>query len=220
MFVILFYIIILLVIIGGVSIFFAKSSTLVQRFTAFVAGLALLVSLISAFKSEIFPFALKILVGNIKLTHIFDAPDEQVGIILPISFINDGYAEGIIETLTLKVKDEKGNLRVYQPLFEIDYIALIRDIKEFDPAIISGEFMQFPIHSKESILKHVFFSQKIDEKHPLLQWKPGKYVFSLYIKSSQRKREQKAQEFILNIRKEDLERFSEGKTCCIPQKRD
>jgi hypothetical protein len=77
---------------------------------------------IGAFKEIIKPFELKVLANNFILsqTNIKEYKN-QIPIILPISFINNGYGEGIIESVILDIADQHKNHKIYQPKGEISF---------------------------------------------------------------------------------------------------
>src|SRR5688572_3007309 len=105
-------------------LFLSEVISLVDAASLTISILAIIFSAISAFKNEIFPFRLVVFADVLYLTSmpLISNPNvTTVQVLLPITFFNKGYSEGIIETVKLVVKGEKsGSSHDFLPSFEID----------------------------------------------------------------------------------------------------
>lgn len=174
--------------------------------TVVIALLALIVSIASNFKNDLFPFQLKILAGNIWLYQ----PDRKISgtiFILEIFFVNQGYADGIIKAIVLKLIDAQGREKLYSTIDEMD-ATLVREIT-FDTkpgAERKGShdfFGPFPVHSKQSLKKFISFELR-EEDSQTLEWLDGSYKFEIYIASSEWESWKKVFEFEHRIDSEIL----------------
>jgi hypothetical protein len=158
------------------------NASMSQYLTAFIALAALVVSVVSAFKEDIFPFRPLVLFEEMLLVAPTAPSHNSPAILCPIAFINKGYGSGVIEGLTLKVETET-NAKIYTPVLEVDYQKLISGKRALHAENILGAFNFFALGSRESIKKHIVFSQEENSgRYPFSPWSPGKHVFRLFIK--------------------------------------
>jgi hypothetical protein len=158
------------------------NASISQYLTAFIALAALVVSVVSAFKEDIFPFRPLVLFEEMLLVAPTASSHNSPAILLPIAFINKGYGSGVIEGLTLKVETE-ANAKIYTPVLEVDYQKLISGKRALHAENILGTFNLFALGGRESIKKHIVFSQEENSvRYPFSPWSPGKHVFRLFIK--------------------------------------
>jgi hypothetical protein len=153
-----------------------------QYLTAFIALSALVVSVVSAFKEDIFPFRPMALFEEV----VFAAPTgpshDSPAILLPIAFVNRGHGSGVIEGLTLKVETGSKS-KIYTPVAEADYSKFMSGKRALHAENILGAFNLFPLDGRESVKKYIVFSQEEkSERYPFSPWSPGKHVFRLFIK--------------------------------------
>jgi len=148
-----------------------------------ISVVSLIVSLIAAFKSEFLNFNLSIINDEV----IISTPDkkpENISLIVPISFVNEGYGNGIIEWIAIKIiKEADDNIKLYTPIAEIDLQEFIQGKRKLHASNIKTGFSSFILSSKEAMKKHILFTQELDNKeYPLSAWEPGKYKFEIYVK--------------------------------------
>lgn len=176
-----------------------------------ISVLALLISLISAFKNELLPFELKVLAGDVLVAAPTSPSHASLPLVFPISFLNTGYAGGIVEAIAIKVIDDQGNVKLYTPIAEIDFMQFIQGRRQLHADNIAGTFSAFPIHAKQSLKKHILFSQEEKSaKYPFNQWKPGKHKFELYLKASQWRKPKKLSQFECEINAKVLSEYARG----------
>jgi len=145
--------------------------------------IAITVATISAFKNEIFGFQPRVITGELVLAVPSEPSHRSFAIVYSLSFINKGYAEGIIEWVALKIHGDDG-VRLYTPIAEVDFEKLLQGRRVLHSDNIRGAFSPFILGSKEASRHFVLFSQ--EEKHskyPFKEWRPGKYRFELWVKS-------------------------------------
>jgi hypothetical protein len=153
-----------------------------QYLSAFISLAALVISVVSAFKEDVFPFRPRALVDEVMLAPPTLPSHDSLALIVPVAFLNDGYGTGVIEGLTLKIEGE-GGTKVYTPVAEIDYQKFISGKRALHAENLLGAFNLFRLGSRESMKKHILFSQEEhSQRYPFTQWKPGKYIFRLFAK--------------------------------------
>jgi hypothetical protein len=84
----------------------------VDYLSALISVAALVVSLLAAFKEDIFPFRPRLLLDEVTLAAPGPPNRLSPSVLLPLAFINDGHGSGVIEGLTLKV-ETGANAKVY-----------------------------------------------------------------------------------------------------------
>jgi hypothetical protein len=167
---------------------------------------ALIVAFISNFKSEVFDFELKILSGSVLLLPIVLRGNYMI---LPITFVNKGYADGFIEMIVVKVT-RNYQKRIYTSSDdhnEESYNALLR-FEEKDDKQTSIPFSGFPLSSKQSLKKYIGFGIESTE---FSEWQEGNYRFELFIKMSQCNKFKQFSKFEHSIEAEKITWFNRGK---------
>ncbi|MDT8383599.1 MAG: hypothetical protein RRB22_04220 [Gammaproteobacteria bacterium] len=200
---------ILLVIVATIAtLFFAPLDT--AWISAIIALVALMVSLISAFKDEIFPFRLTVLCDEIILAPTSAASHDSLALIFPFVFINDGNGSGVVERLSIKV-ESADSVKLYAPLSEIDYGVYISGKRRVHAESIIGAFGAFPLQGKESIQKHILFSQaENSEKYPFNTWNEDTFKIRVFVKCSNTKKPKELVCFNRQITKTILDNYKSG----------
>jgi hypothetical protein len=147
--------------------------------------LALIVSILSSFKNELFPFRLSAFIDGFYLVASEGIPPitgKTIQVLLPITFFNRGYSEGVIKTINLMVRDDsKLEQNEFLPNFEIDMEAFMQQNKGVNASNVLGVFVGFLLDSKRAVKKNVLFSPRVIPGIPPFIWKPGVYHFNLYV---------------------------------------
>ena len=203
-------ILILLVVLVGViaTLFWAPVDS--SWISAVIALAALLVSLISAFKDEIFPFQLSVLADEVIFAPPTAPSHDSPALIFPLVFMNDGNGSGVVEALSIKIEGNNST-KVYTPIAEIDFGKYITGKRKLHAESMLGSFGSFPLHGKESIQKHILFSQeKKSKKYPFNTWGEGNYTFKIYVKDSHQAKPIECATFERFISKKLLEEYKTG----------
>jgi hypothetical protein len=158
-----------------------------------VSSTALLISIFSAFKNDLFPFHLKVLAGDLILLESQQSP--SVDLILPVTFINLGYADGVVESIFLKVTDNKGRIKRYTSLEELDDKLIYQIVyqSKSSETVVINRFLDFPIPGKQSLKKNISFAWSSNSD--FTDWEVNSYTFELYLKLEQDKKWKKFAEF-------------------------
>jgi hypothetical protein len=165
-----------------ISLFFAPVDS--SWISAVIALAALLVSLISAFKDEIFPFQLNVLCDEVILAPPTAPSHDSAALIFPFVFINNGNGGGVVEALSIKIEGN-GTTKIYTPIVEIDFGLYITGKRKLHAESMLGSFSSFTLRGKESKQKHFVFSQEeSSKKYPFNSWSEGKYKFKVFVKLS------------------------------------
>ena len=161
-----------------------SSTYVANNLTILIALCALMVSVISAFKEDLFPFRPYILLDEILITPTSGPSHDSLIIILPILISNKGYGSGVIEGLTLKISS-LSETKIYTPLIEVDYHKFMSGKRTLHSSNITGTFNPFLLASRESMRKNIVFSQEENSvRYPFNKWSEGKYSFQLFVKHS------------------------------------
>jgi hypothetical protein len=152
------------------------------------SAVALAISLVSIFKEHLFAFRLRVIPGEITFAVPTARSHRSVAIILSVSFLNEGYGQGVVEWVAIKIK-QGNSVKLYTPIAEIDYEKFIQGRRRLHAENIRGGFSAFVLHSREATRKHILLTQEEDDpKYPFNEWQPGKYEFEIYVKSSESRR--------------------------------
>lgn len=147
-----------------------------------LSSTAVIISLTSAFKNEIFPLILKAKVGDVLLVSRKGKPSAE-DFILVVSFLNFGYVDTEIENVFVRLVDPNGIKRIYHTQVEIDEPLFESIRKKGFPNGREGnehQLFSFSVNSKSSIQKYIPFHY--ESKEYLLNWIPGEYRFELHVK--------------------------------------
>jgi hypothetical protein len=200
----------LLVVLVGViaTLFWAPIDS--SWISAVTALAALLVALISAFKDEIFPFHLSVLTDEVILAPSTAPSHDSLALMFPLVFMNNGNGSGVMEALSIKIKGNNST-KLYTPIVEIDFGIYITAKRKLHAESIIGSFGSFPLHGKESIKKHILFSQEENsEKYPFNTWNEGNYTVTIYVKHSHQAKPVECATFKRFISKKMLDEYKTG----------
>jgi hypothetical protein len=182
----LFISLILVVVLTISGLLAVTNAVMSQYLTAFISLSALVVSVVSAFKDDIFPFKPRVLFGEVVLTTHPGLPEDSPTVLLPLVFINEGHGSGIIEGLTLEIESGK-TVKVYTPVLKVDYQKFFSGKRTLHDENLLGAFNVFPLGSRETLKKSIAFTQEEKStRYPFSTWSPGPHVFRLYLKHSGR----------------------------------
>ncbi len=173
-----------------------------------IASLA--VAILSAFKNELFEFSLAVFGAEVILAQARPVHAELT-VILPLSFVNTGYAEGVVEWIALKlVRTADGQFAVLHPTLEIDQLKFWQGRHYLHADNTIGTFSSFPLESKKVIVKSILFV--IPEGKPPFALAEGEYRFDIYVKASNMKRAKVLHSFKYTFSDEFLSEYVSGKT--------
>lgn len=182
-----------------------------------ISLIALVVSFVSSFKNELFDFSLKMISEDIVLASTTDESHESLALVVPLSLINSGYGEGVVESLAMKVINTKTKIvKLYIPIAQIDFQKFIRGKRRLDAENMLGAFSAIPFGSKEAVRIYVLFLQeKNSEKYPFSTWEPGNYRFEIYAKTSSNKGAQRIKKFEKVISAKNISSYFSGTSTFI-----
>lgn len=174
--------------------------------------IALAVSLISSFKNELFDFHLDIVGGELVLASPTGPSHNSLALVFPLSFINRGYGEGIVESLAVKaVFCNTQETKLYTAVVEIDMMKFIQGRRKLHAENTLGSFAAFHLDAKAALKKYILFTQEEqNENFPFSSWEAGKYRFEIYTKTSASRKPHKVTEFEREITQEILDSYFSG----------
>ncbi len=107
---------------------------------------------------------------------------QEIPIILPCVFLNDGNRTSVIEWIAVKVTGN--NLtKLYTPITIVDYEKFLQGKRNVHGENIKAQFSEFAVMSKQMKEMAIVFSQELgNEKFKPSIWSPGKYEFNIFIK--------------------------------------
>lgn len=172
---------IVLVIVFVIVALLLTEASLAQYIAVFISSLALAVSVVSAFKEDIFSFQPIVLFDEIILSPPSGPSHDSIALVLPLTFINKGHGAGVVNMLALRV-ESADSMKLYTPLQQIDFEKFISGRRKLHAENIMGSFNSFALGSKATVKMHLLFSQEEhSEKYPFSSWASGNYKFRLFM---------------------------------------
>lgn len=174
--------------------------------------IALVVSLVSSFKNELFGFRLDVVASELVLASPTTPSHNSLALVFPLSFINRGYGEGIVESLAVKaVLGKTQETKLYTPVTEVDMMKFIQGKRRLHAENTLGTFAAFPLDTKAALKKYILFTQEErNENYPFSPWEAGEYRFEVYAKTSAGGKPHKVTEFEYEITQEILDSYFSG----------
>jgi hypothetical protein len=155
-------------------------ASLSQYIAVLISSLALTVSMVSAFKEDIFSFQPMVLFDEIIMAPPSGTSHDSVALVLPLTFINKGHGAGVVNMLALRVESVDG-MKLYTPLQQVDFEKYISGRRKLHAENIKGSFNAFALGSRATTKMYLHFSQEEhSEKYPFSSWTPGTYKFRLF----------------------------------------
>ena len=179
----LFAVLVLVVLVMGAASS-GSTSRAGRAFPVIVSILALMVSLLGTFRSEVFPFEVQVRWGTI----VFPPPaPNDLGIVLPLIFLNTGFADGVIDSVALLLRGADGSVRKYVPVAELGEIGTL--VGPLHISHMERTFGPFALAAKESAVKRIlFFQDQANTKYPMVVLGSGEYELELFAKHTGVKR--------------------------------
>lgn len=152
-----------------------------QYIAVLISLLALTVSIVSAFKEDIFSFQPMVLFDEIIMAPPSGPSHDSIALVLPLTFINKGHGAGVINMLALRIESADG-VKLYTPLQQVDFEKYISGRRKLHAENIKGSFNAFALGSRATSKMHLLFSQEENsEKYPFSSWTSGNYIFRLFV---------------------------------------
>jgi len=192
-----------------------------QYVAVLISLLALVVSIVSAFKEDIFPFQPNVLLDEFVMAPTSGPSHNSVALVLPLTFINKGNGAGVIHMLALRV-ESKGKIKLYTPLAQVDFQKYLSGKRKLHGENIIGSFNAFALSGKATAQKFFLFSQEENSPtYPFSLWEAGDYTFRLFINQSNGGRAQQVSCVgPMKITEEMLTSYSNGNGCSICPSRE
>lgn len=167
-----------------VSGFLLADAEITQYVAVLISLLALVVSIVTAFKEDIFPFQPVVLFDEIILSPTSGPSHDSLALVLPITFMNKGNGAGVIHMLALRVECD-GMVKLYVPLALVDFQKYLSGMRKLHGENIVGSFNAFSLDGKQTQKMYLLFSQEERaEKYPFSKWTEGSYTFRLFLNQS------------------------------------
>jgi hypothetical protein len=168
----------------GIAVLVATGADTGDYVAATIALLALVVSIVSAFKEDVFPFRTDVLIAEVVVAAPTGPSHDSLALVLPIHFVNTGHGGGVVEGLSLKV-EHANRTKIYTPVAEINYEKLVGGRRALHADNTLGAFRAFPMGPKSTAQKSILFTQEEgSQKYPFNAWAPGSHLFRLFAKFS------------------------------------
>lgn len=179
-------------------------------FPLLVSAIALAISLVSAFKNELFDFKLHMVPGSITFAVPSSPSHHSFALIYNLSFINEGYGHGIVEWVALKIYSSDG-IKLYTPIAEVNYEKFLQGKRILHAENILGPFSPFILGSKEATRHSILFSQEDKNiEYPFKEWIPNKYKYELWVKVEGENRAQPIFKREWEITQQMIDRYFNG----------
>ncbi|MBD3361470.1 hypothetical protein GF358_01630 [Candidatus Woesearchaeota archaeon] len=133
--------------------------------------------------------------------------DTSIAFFIPISFINTGAREGIIEDIKLVIT--KGSLSVnYTALEEIDLSLLNKKESWNEMDYFQQPFSGFVITGKNSLFKTIYFTlENLKEGSYFLYLQEGNYKLDILVKTHKIEHYEKKESFTIKINQKAIDNF-------------
>lgn len=179
------YVLLFVVLVMVIIFFEIDNNDQTKTIPMIISVIALLVSIISAFRNDIFPYNLQIFSEGLHLIKTPALPPSTgvaIVVLLPVTFFNKGYGECFVKKVHLVVKQLKteGNF-IFLPAVEIDMQAFMRQGKGLNASNINGSFVGFLLESKKGIMKNIVFTLESGPDKPILNWVEDSYTFEIQV---------------------------------------
>jgi hypothetical protein len=209
----------ILAVLGLAGMFIFGSEDAAYR-AGVVSLAALCVSLVAAFKDQIFPFRPKYIVDEILLAAADSPRQDSPAIVLPLLVVNEGVGTGLISGLALKVEGA-GRTRLYTPIAEIDFPKFISGRRRLHAENTIATFSPILVESVGHVRKHILFSQEPHSaKYPFSGWVAGNYTFKLYAASSATKEPREVASVGHTITADLLAQYANGQSSSLSSSRE
>lgn len=181
-----------------------------------VAWLALVFSLVALVLAVLalrrglsLAFAPEIVAGDVILPRSSTAGN--VKFLLPLQFVNAGYAGGIVDWVALRVTldGDKAHSILFSPVAEVDMQHFLRAKRRLEPENVEP-FMGFALDGKRALAKFVLFEPA--EKRKDLKLRTGRYGFELFYKAGAMREPQIASTFQHAVEQKLVEQYEADET--------
>ena len=173
-----------------------------------ISLLALVISLISVFKNEIFPHDLNIYIDCFYLVrgNLMNSKGKNTIQIMPtLTFYNRGYGECPIRKIRIRVKPSKRSIEyIFLPAVEIDIEALMQQRKGVNASNTKGAYSGFVLEPKKSAIKTIVFVPRISQDSPNFFWVADMYKLEFQVQVHGTEKYKKYAEFDLDVTKSML----------------
>lgn len=181
-----------------------------------VAWLALLFSLaalalavLALLRGRALAFAPEIVGGDVILPRSSTAGG--IKFLLPLQFVNAGYAGGVVDWVALRVTidGDKNRSVLFSPVAEVDMQHFLRAKRRLEADNIEP-FMSFALDGKRALAKFVLFEPADRPKD--LKLRPGRYAFELFYQAGAMRQPRLASSFQLAVEQKAVEQYEADET--------
>lgn len=143
---------------------------------------ALAMAVLTLLKSRMVEFCPEVLAGDVILPR---AAGNAPRLLLPLQFSNDGYADGIIEWLALRLTldGQTASSILLSPVGEVDMQRFIQAGRRLNEGNTIEPFTAFVVEGKRALARFVLFDVAERPRAAPLQLQPGRYSFELFLKA-------------------------------------
>jgi hypothetical protein len=169
-----------------------------------VSVLAFAIALLAITKARTLEFCPQVLAGDVILPR---AAGSAAKLLLPLQFSNDGYADGIIEWLALRLTldGQTAGSVLLSPVGEVDMQRFIQAGRRLNDGNTIEPFTGFALEGKRALAKFVLFDVAERPRAAALQLHPGRYSFELFLKAGNTPQPRLARSFEHVIEPKQLE---------------
>lgn len=105
-----------------------------------------------------------------------------IAVLLPVTFSNGGYSEGIIQMVKLVVSGKNSGItHEFSPSFEVDMAAFAQQNIGISASNILGTFAGFLLEAKQTVRKNIVFIPKVEPGSSPFVWQPDLYTFEIFV---------------------------------------
>lgn len=166
------------------------------------------IAILAAFKRELFAFSPRVLGGDIVFAPT-NPPSDSLSLVLPLQFINDGYGEGVVKWVAVKLEAPGLDTpAVMGPVTEVDLQQFLQHRRHLHAENMLGAFAPFRLEAKEATAKALLFTEEGDNEPR--QVDPGTWNFSVHLMTSAKDKPIEMISFSHEITDDILDNFIAG----------
>jgi hypothetical protein len=175
----------------------------------FLSLIALVLALLALRRGLALAFAPEVLGGDVILPRSSTAGG--VKLLLPLQFVNAGYAGGVVDWVALRVtmEGEKDRSILFSPVAEVDMQHFLRAKRRLEPDNVEP-FASFALDGKRALAKFVLFEPTEGRKD--LKLRAGRYAFEVFYKAGAMRQPQLASTFHHAVEQKAIEQYEADET--------
>ncbi|UCH63545.1 MAG: hypothetical protein JSU77_03620 [Fidelibacterota bacterium] len=189
----------------------SKTTTIISVIALVISFTAVVISFVAAFKDRIFSAKIVVITGGIWVVPTQNNPGNNLTLVFPLTFLNEGYADAVIQSLRIKITDSNSQVKSYIPTAEVDEERLIQGTKKITTSSLRGSFSAFIIEARKSVRKLILFAPDNRDGQPSFGiWEGGEQTIEIFVRQRNWDEQRILASFKQTISQENIDFFMSG----------